>query len=152
MKKTEKFVVMVKGIFDDIIIRNSISINELPPYSMANLRAVKTKQNQEFWKKITHSQVVAVYTFLKDLDNLPDQSEFDNVDREHPLDWDPMVSFQRFEHQTEESFKEQQEALRLNISKIDKYIDVNSQESLTYLKNMVTYGSPGTGKTFLSEI
>ena len=31
-------------------------------------------------------------------------------------------------------------------------MDVNSQDSLTYLKNVVTYGSPGTGKIFLSEI
>ena len=142
---------MAKGIFDNIVIRNSISINELPPYSMANLRAVKTKQNKVFGRKITQS-VVAAYTFLKDLDNLPDQNEFDNFNIEHPLEWDPMDSFQIFEHQTEESFREQQEALRLNISKIDKYIDINSQDSMTYLKNMVTYGSPGTGKTFLSEI
>ena len=85
------------------------------------------------------------------MDNLPDKTEFDNVDREHPLEWDPMASFQRFEYQTEDSFREQQEALRLTISKIDKYIDVNSQDSLTYLKNMVIYGLPGTGKTFLSE-
>ena len=97
---------MAKGILDDIIIRNSISINELPPYSMANLRTVKTKQNKEFWKKITHSQVVAAYIFLKDLDNLPDQSEFDNFDREHPLDRDRMVSFQRYQYQTKESFRE----------------------------------------------
>ena len=137
---------MAKGIFDDIIIQTSISINELPPYSMANLQNVKTKQNKEFWKKITHSQVVAAYIFLKDLDNLPNQSEFDNVDREHPLDWDPMVSFQRYQYQTEKSFREQQEALRLNISKIDKFMDVNSQDSLTYLKNVVTYGSLRTAK------
>ena len=141
-----------KGIFDNIVICNSISINELLPYSMANLRAVKTKQNKAFWRKITQSQVVAAYTFLKDLDNLPDQNEFDNVNIEHPLEWDPMDSFQIFEHQTEESFRAQQEALRLNISKIDKYIDVNSQDSMTYLKNMVTYGSPGTGKKILIEI
>ena len=31
-------------------------------------------------------------------------------------------------------------------------MDVNYQDSLTHLKNMVIYGSPGTGKTFLSEI
>ena len=92
-----------------------------------------------------------LHIHFKKLDNLPDQRKFDNVDREHPLDWDLMVSFQRFEHQTEESFREQQEALRLNISKIDEYVDVNSQESLTYLKNMVTYGSPGTGKKFSTK-
>ena len=82
---------MAKGIFDDIIIRNSISINELPPYSMTNLRATKTNENNIFWKKMTHSQVTAAYSFLVDLGNLPDKNSFGNIDKENPLALDPMV-------------------------------------------------------------
>ena len=38
MNRSEIFIVFAKRIFADTIIHNSISINELPPWTMNNLR------------------------------------------------------------------------------------------------------------------
>ena len=48
MKKTETFIVMAYGIFHDVIVNNSIPINELPPFTMNTLRSKKQEKLKIF--------------------------------------------------------------------------------------------------------
>ena len=45
MSRTETYIVMAKGIFDNIIINNAIHINKLPPVTMTNVQNKKYKEN-----------------------------------------------------------------------------------------------------------
>ena len=42
LTKAETFIIVPEGIFDDSIIHNAMSMNKLPPLSMASLRIAKT--------------------------------------------------------------------------------------------------------------
>ena len=37
MSRTETYIVMAKGIFDNIILNNAIDINKLPPATMTDV-------------------------------------------------------------------------------------------------------------------
>ena len=50
MSRTETYIVMAKGIFDDIIINNAIHINELPPVTMSEVRNEKSEENKKIGK------------------------------------------------------------------------------------------------------
>ena len=75
MNRTEMFIVMAKRIFDDTIIRNSISINELPPYTMNNLRIQKSEKNKQFWRTNIESQLESIYSAIKDEAHYPTKNE-----------------------------------------------------------------------------
>ena len=152
MNRSETFIVMAKRIFDDSIIHNEISINELPPFSMNSLRVQKSAENERFWRANVESQVESIYSMLQEKENYPIKDEILEVTRELPMNWDLISSFSQYENQSVESFEEQKKALQLNINNINKYTSTNGHESTTYTKNVVTYGAPGTGKSFIGQL
>ena len=123
---------MFKGIFDDAVIYNTISINELPPYTMASLRATKTNENIQFWASIIESQQHAIYNFLRQLSGIPSRDDIANVSKENPFEWNPIQVIGRNDNQSQLSFEEQQKALQLNIRQINKYKATNGHEATTY--------------------
>ena len=56
MKKSETYIVMANGIFNDVILYDDIPINELPSYKMNSLRVEKSNQDEKFWRKIKELQ------------------------------------------------------------------------------------------------
>ena len=62
ISRIETMVVMAKKVFDDAIIHNALSMNELPPFTMTTLRTVRTEENDLFWRKIkVHSSILSMY-------------------------------------------------------------------------------------------
>ena len=57
LTKSETFMVTTKGTFDDYIIHNSMSMTELPPFSMKSIRISKTTQDQLFLSSLFESQL-----------------------------------------------------------------------------------------------
>ena len=55
-------------------------------------------------------------------------------------------------NQSDASFNEQKLALRTNIGNINKYKKSHEYEPTTYTKNIITYGAPGSGKSFIGSI
>ena len=96
IKKTETYIVMANGIFEDVILHNSIPIFELPPYSMNSLRDTKTVENVCFWELLIVSQLQSSRSALKHMENIPSVEEIINVDREKPLEWSPLTTFYQF--------------------------------------------------------
>ena len=125
LDKSETYIVMSKGIFDDAIIHNTISINELPPHTISSLRASKTNENTQFWASIIISQKHAIYNFLHQLSGIPSSDDLANVSRENKFDWNPIQAIFRNNNQSQQSFEEQQKALELNMRQINKYKATN---------------------------
>ena len=92
IKKTETYIVMANGIFEDVILHNSIPIFELPPYSMNSLRDTKTVENIHFWESLILSQLQSARSALKHMENIPSVEEIINVSREKPLKWSPLTT------------------------------------------------------------
>ena len=55
MTKSEMHIVMPKGIFDNAMIHNTISINELLLYTIVFLPVSKTNENMHFWASTIES-------------------------------------------------------------------------------------------------
>ena len=121
MSRTETYIVMAKGIFDDIIINNAIHINKLPPVTMSKVCNEKSEGNKKNWEDIKKSQLNAIYSITNIDDNFPSKEEILNIDRDNPMQWDPSEKFTRSSNQSIESFEEQQNILELNTKNIDKY-------------------------------
>ena len=151
MKRTETYIVMAYGIFEDVILHNSISIFELPPFSMNTLRDTTTSENKRYWDSIKNSQYRSAVSSLQHMENIPSEQEIEDVDRNNPHDWDPVSHFNQFQYQSDESYTEQKLALSLSIQIINKYKTISGRESRTYTKNVVIYGAPGTGKSFIGQ-
>ena len=98
---------MVKRVFDDAIVHNCLSMNELPPFTMSNVCAVNDEKIQQFWTSLINSQLHSVFTTLCNVNNLPSKEEILQVHCYSPLDWNPAENLQQYEHQTNESFVEQ---------------------------------------------
>ena len=72
IKKAEKILVMAKKVFDDAIVHNTMSMNKLPPFTMATVRGVRTAENDAFWQNIKTSQLDSVYATLQHSQGIPD--------------------------------------------------------------------------------
>ena len=152
MKKSETFIVMAHGIFNNVILHDSIPINELPPYTMNRLRVEKSNQNDMFWRKIKESQLTSVMSAMSNMENFPTVEQVMNADQDRPLNWNPLDHFQRSANQLEESFLEQKSALQHIISKIDQFRNTTGIIANNYTKNQIIYGAPGTGKSFICQL
>ena len=111
MSQTETYIVMAKGIFDDIIINNAIHINELPPVTMSDVRNEKSDENKRFWKDIKISQLNEIYSITNIDDNFPTKEDILTIDRYNPMRWDPSEKITRSTNQSIQSFEEQKKVL-----------------------------------------
>ena len=152
LNKAETYIVMAKGIFDDAIIHNEMSLNELPPYSMAVIRSNKTDENIQYWSSFVKSQVHSIYSSIPVSERIPSKDDILKATRDTPIFWDPITSFAQYPNQSLESFNEQKQAIALNVKQINKYKTTTGQASRTYTQNIITYGSPGSGKSFIGQI
>ena len=125
---------MVYGIFNDLIVHDEILINELPPFTMSRLRIQKSHMNYSFWKTMKESQCTPISNSLILMDSILSKEYIISASKESPIDWNPSTHFQRFESQSEESYNEQQNALKYNVDNINKFITVNGRQGMTYTK------------------
>ena len=145
---------MAKGIFDDPIIHDTISINESPPFLTASLPFEKIRQNQLFWSALIESQLESIFSsnFIIS-DSMPSKFDFLNsVTRDNPFRWDPVCSLKQYEYQSVGSFEEQKLALQFNVQRINKYTTTIGKDSQAYTKNVITFGAPGTEKSFIGQL
>ncbi|MDB4430362.1 GIY-YIG nuclease family protein [bacterium] len=152
LTKSETFIVTAQKVLDDAIVHNALSINELPPFTMSSLRVEKTAENEQLWTDHKTSQLQSVYNTLNNTQGIPSKEDVLAAERDSPLQWDPLETVVRYEHQSNESFEEQQLAIELNVKQIKKYRNISGIESVTYTKNPVVYGAPGTGKSFVGQL
>ena len=106
---------MVYGIFGEVILHNFIPIFELPPFSMNALRDETTIENKRYWESIKKSQYRSAVSSIQHIENIPSEQVFENLDRNHPHDWNPILHFNQFQNQSKGSYIEKKLALSLSI-------------------------------------
>ena len=151
IKKAEKILVMAKKVFDDVIVHNTMSMNELPLFTMATVRRVRTAENDAFWQNIKSSQLDSVYATLQHSQGIPDCVKLTTVRRLSPMRWSPTDTMPRYENQSEQSYEEQKIATDMIVNQINEYQNTVSR-GRTYTKNPVVYGAPGSGKSFVGAV
>ncbi len=112
---------MAKTIFDDAIIHDALTINDIPQFSMVDLQNIKTSENEQFWISNIESQLQAVCSTLRNLYRIPSRDLLQHVSRDNPFDWNPLETINQYIDQSNESFEEQKTVLKLNIAQIKKY-------------------------------
>ena len=126
LRRLDEFIVQSMRIFDAILVRNEIPINELPPCILTELLNEKNKELEEFWDAKKNDQLTSIYQTLQREDdsipdNVPDQDTVFATDRWNRVQWDPVESLDRFEGQTDESFDEQKLAVSIATRSMQKY-------------------------------
>ena len=149
---TDTWIVNAKNFFDDIIIHDRISYTDMPPMLQTELERVKNEQVDALFRQFKSGIIDAGFTEmdgLYDLYNIPSKDSLWNVDKpENALSWNAYDSFKQSPTQCNESFQEQQKALKMVIDTIDRYM--NSAEYGTFCRSCVIAGSPGSGKSFIN--
>ena len=152
LTKTETYIIMAKRVFDDAIIHNALTMNELPPFTMSGIRSVQSEKQDKFWNSTKESQLNSIYNNLRHLNEIPSRQQVLETTRELPLNWNPIHTFTQYEHQSDASFYEQKSAIEWNVRQINKYRTTNGQDSMVYTKNIIVYGAPGTGKSYVGQL
>eukprot|EP00956_Cyclotella_meneghiniana_P023953 scaffold47551_cov95-Cyclotella_meneghiniana.AAC.1 len=146
------YLVTAHKVFADAIMRNELSMNELPPFTMSTLLDTKTEETNQWWQNIKNSQLDAVYSVLQHTQGIPTRETVSAVTRDTPLEWSPTEDIHQYDRQSDESFEEQKLAIGIEARQLDKYRNAADDGNLTYIKNTVIHGAPGTGKSFVSEL
>ena len=143
---------MAKGIFDDAIMHDAMSLNELPPYIIASVYDKKIEENKQFQSSLVNSQLDSIFSSIPVSNGIPAKDDIINIKRDTPIKWDPLTIFAQYQNQSLQSFNEQKKAIKLNVQHINKYATTIGHVSRTYTKNIIIYESPGSGKSFLGQI
>ena len=99
------------------------------------------------------NQLQSVYSTLQDTLNIPTQTSVESANRYSPISWNPTEIMIQFPSQNDASFQEQTLAVKTSVHSIDKYCGVvHGRNSLTYTKNIIVHGAPGSGKSYVAEI
>eukprot|EP00956_Cyclotella_meneghiniana_P018903 scaffold31899_cov24-Cyclotella_meneghiniana.AAC.1 len=140
------YLVTAHKVFADAIMRNELSMNELPPFTMSTLLDAKTDETNQWWQNMKNSQLDAVYSVLQHTQGIPTRESVAAVTRDTPLEWSPTEDIHQYDRQSDESFEEQKLAIGIEARQLDKYRNAADEGNLTYTKNTVIHGAPGTGK------
>ena len=139
-------------MFDDAIIDNEMSMNDTTLFTMSSLYLAKEDENNQYWMGMKSSQLDAVYSCLQDTEDVPPREAVERVRRSLPLAWSPRDSLTQYQHQSRESFEEQQRAIDLIQRQIDRYRSAGKFGAQVCLKNPAVHGAPGAGKTFVGSV
>jgi predicted GIY-YIG superfamily endonuclease len=141
-----RYILQAEALLRDAIFTNSIPSLATPPvlytvlYKNAGLEAEKWIQDLKL------RAITTVHSKLSHLPDLPSIDQFLNATLEHPLQWRPRLL--QLDGQTDASFYEKSTALEFLLTKVDAYIQMDSNPTMRL--HTILHGSPGTGKTFLA--
>eukprot|EP00957_Ditylum_brightwellii_P171821 13080077-Ditylum_brightwellii.AAC.1 len=163
MRKSVSYIIEAKHIFDEVIIQDSLPINDIPPCLRTQIAAQIDEENNSNWSDMKSNQIETMYASLHnaiELCNIPSKENLLNATKTNPIPsvdnenfpgWDPINDFQKSDYQCDESFAEQQLAVSTNVRAIRKYQIQFGRESTTFTKNPVCHGAPGSGKSFIGQ-
>ena len=146
----DKWIVTAGDLFESVIVRNEIPINDMPPALQVALNESKDEEVKSRIRSMKDTVLQAAFREMEstlDLYNIPDIHDLGHATKANQLQWDPIASFSRSPSQSEESFQEQEMALNNVTLTIDNYLDALRQN--TFVKCRVITGAPGSGKSFL---
>ena len=149
MKVLQSFIVMSGDLFDGVIIKNEMSITEMPPVQLSVLNASLEEDKVKYRNDLKKNIVDAIFLELGNMVetcNIPAKEDLYNTSIESSLDWDPVSCFRRNIAQNGDSYTEQKSAITTCKNAIDSYCSMLHQTQFT--KSVIIRGHPGAGKTF----
>ena len=153
LRLLSEWIVVAAELFDSIIIRNELSISDMPPVQLSSLFGNSEEEMKIYIQSLKNTFIDAIYKELGittlDSCNVPTKSNLLNATKSSPLDWNAVENFVWNDQiQSLESFEEQHAAIKLCGQQIDKYVDMSDQS--TFTKSIGIRGFPGSGKTWCS--
>ena len=146
-----EWITIAGDLFDSVILRNEISISDMPPVQLSSLFGSSEESIREYCQTKKGIFYDAIKLELEDsmaLCNVPSKDDIFAATKSDPLSWDAVDNMQQNRHQSDASFTEQKLAVQTCCDAIDKYANVIDQTSMT--KNIGIRGFPGSGKTWCS--
>ena len=151
LRKTDSFIVLAKRLFEEIILHDEFVANEIP-FTVTEVLNDAEAAQVKWWDEMKASQLQSIYSTLAGTPNLPPMVMVQNSTRYSPILWNPVETMAQSSSQSEASFEEQLLAIKTNAHSIDKYCGVmHDRQVLTYTKNVITHGAPGSGKSFVGQ-
>ena len=120
----------------------------MPPVQLSNILSFQEEKILNYRMRIKQNVIDVAYEEIGDTNirrcHIPTKEDLMESTSNNQLDWDPVSSLSRNLSQSEESFNEQQFAIRKIVESIDRYRNLSLQT--IYTKNIGIRGSPGGGK------
>ena len=149
LRKSDGWIVMASRVFEDIIVHDEFTANEIP-FTMTELLNNTEQDHHRFWNEMKESQLTSVFTTLRGIPNLPTREDILNSTRDLPFSWDPVQTMVQSDSQNEASINEQKLAMKTYAYSIDKYRG-SVGPLMTHTKCVIVHGAPGSGKSFVGE-
>ena len=146
-----EWIVIAGNLFDSIIIRDEVSISDMPAVQLSSLFGNTEESIKEYCQDLKSTFYEAIKIELNDsieLCNIPSKEEIVTATKSQPLQWNAIENMNKHQSQSDSSFEEQKLAIRICSDAIDKYCDTADQTTIT--KNVGIRGFPGSGKTWCS--
>lgn len=149
-KVIDSWIVAAGELLDGVIVRNEIPITDMPPVLQTQIESkdevricLLLQQMKKDLIEATSKELQHVLTLY----NIPSINELENATIEYPVNWEALNNFKKSTYQSESSYVEQRECLKVGIEAIDSY--ANGTQQTCFTKCVIIAGSPGSGKSFL---
>ena len=144
------YIETASDLFNEVIINDKMPIHDLPPALQSTIDEIVDEAKIKEWEHYRNDIAKAVTVELRPLReayDVPLEEHLSNATRENQVNWDAYDAFEKTPNQSNESFDEQQQAIRYGTTAIDQYLDVFGHGAY-FLKSKIFEGAPGAGKSF----
>ena len=155
MRRMEVYILRSFYLLKGLILSNSIPFVEIPSCLGSTLYEETDKKLKSEWGRHRRNQYRSITESLTNdngdlLYKIPDSEFIESVSRTNAVQWNLTEVFQQTDVQSDESYKEQQFAMKLGIDAVDHYL--NGYNHGVHTKGILNNGAPGAGKTFVLQI
>lgn len=139
------------AVFDSVILHDEIPVTEMPPVQLTSILAIRELAEEKFLQDMKLKLGTAV---LKEIGHhstseiIPNVQDIMAASKNNPMEWNPIQCHIQNPIQSNESYVEQQLAIRITVEAIDDYCSLSGNRLST--KNIGIRGFPGGGKTWCS--
>ena len=151
LRKLDDYIVMSRRLFDSVILRDEIPINDIPSCILTDMLDNKEMSLQDFARDKRNDQLTSICRALPAGLNIPSQADVLACTKDQPINWDPVASFVKFSEQSDESFAEQLLAVTIGVRSIMRYSQQFGPNAVTFNKGNVVHGAPGSGKSYVIQ-
>ena len=145
------WIEVAASVLESVIIHNEIPISEMPPVQLTAILASREEAPKKFIEEMRSKVAKAVIKEVGEHSTqgtIPSYEDLMSATKDSPFEWDPVACHCKNDIQSDESYAEQQLAIRLTTNAIDRYTSLSSNHLST--KNIGIRGFPGGGKTWCS--
>lgn len=146
------YIIEAWNLFFSLLVRNDIPASDIPPCLLTDMYMSKDTALHSFMQEKKNNHLESIYSTLSNHENIPARDAVKSCTKMHPLRWDPLNPFFRHPHQSQGSYEEQRFVVSLAKKLINRYCAQCGEGALTYVKNLIVFGVPGSGKSYIMQL